>query len=269
MLESAIYTGTLRHRRFHPKRHEFEYPIFMAFLDVDRLPELMRVSRWSGYNRFNWASYCERDHFGDPQISLRQRLLRDAERNRLLLPDGPIFLLTHLRYLGYNFNPVSFFYCHEKSGELAMVMAEVNNTFAETHNYWLTSNCCVNATTHSRSYEFDKFFHVSPFMGLQQRYQWTFTVPGKDLVVQSNSTQREDGVAIFDSTLKLERMEWTAENLRAELVRFPWMTAKVVFDIHWQALQLWRKGVPIVHHPGPGKFEAAPSRNVGARWSNK
>ncbi len=266
-MESAIYSGTLRHRRFRPTQHEFAYPIFMAFLDVDKLPELMRISRFSGYNRWNWASYCERDHFGDANLPLHERLRNDAWAHGVELPDGPIFLLTHLRYLGYNFNPVSFFYCYDNSGALTCVMAEVNNTFAETHNYWLTSKECVQRGADSARYEFDKAFHVSPFMAMKQRYQWTFTDPAENLVVQSNSS--EAGEAIFDSTLKLDRREWSAENLRAELLRFPWMTAKVVFDIHWQALRLIGKRVPVVHHPGPGKFAAAPTRNFAARWGNK
>src|SRR5208337_4226219 len=100
------------------------YPVYMAFLDIDALPELMRASRISSYNRWNWTSYDERDHFGDPKKSLRQRLLEDAAQGGLQLPDGKIFLLTHLRYLGYVFNPVSFYYCYDKTGQLQMMLSE-------------------------------------------------------------------------------------------------------------------------------------------------
>src|SRR5450755_2069665 len=146
-MESGLYVGKLRHRRFSPKEHAFSYPVYMAFLDVERLPELMRLSPFAGYNRWNWTSYCERDHFGDARLSLRDRLWADAEQNGLRLPDGPIFLLTHLRYFGYVFNPVSFYYCYDACGILTMMMAEVNSTFAETHNYWLSASneCSVSA----------------------------------------------------------------------------------------------------------------------------
>jgi len=90
----------------------------MTCLDVDRIPELMRVSPFSSYNRWNWAAFHERDHFGDPRLPLRARLRQDSDAAGLSLPDGPIFLLTHLRYLGYNFNPVSFYYCHDLQGEI-------------------------------------------------------------------------------------------------------------------------------------------------------
>ena len=105
MMESALYFGSVLHRRFRPAKHEFEYPMFMAFLDVERIPKLMRASRLASYNRWNWASFYESDHFGDVRKPLRQRMEEDATRNGVQLPDGQIFLLTHLRYLGYNFNP--------------------------------------------------------------------------------------------------------------------------------------------------------------------
>jgi DUF1365 family protein len=137
-MESSLYIGKLRHRRFTPRNHEFTYPVYMAFLDIDRLSELMSVSPFSSYNRWNWTSYDERDHFGDPGKSLRQRLVEDAARHGMTLPDGKIFLLTHLRYLGYVFNPVSFFYFYDRADNLVMTLGEVNNTFGESNNYWLT-----------------------------------------------------------------------------------------------------------------------------------
>ena len=137
MIESGLFVGTLRHRRFTPVAHSFTYPLFMALLDVDRLAELMRVSRLTSYNRWNWASFDDRDHLGDPTRALRDRLALDATRHGIDLPDGRIFLLTHLRHLGYGFNPVSFFYCFDAAERLRVVLAEVSNTFGGSHNYWL------------------------------------------------------------------------------------------------------------------------------------
>ena len=263
MMESGIYTGTLRHRRFHPARHEFTYPLFMVFLDVDRLPELMKVSPLAAYNRRNWVSYQERDHFGDPAKTLRERLARDAHQKGVVIPEGRIFLLTHLRYLGYNFNPVSFFYCYDREERLQMVMAEVKNTFGETENYWLTPRIEQPAND-NKKYRFLKTFHVSPFMKLGQEYEWTFTPPGARLITQSVSY--EDRREIFDSTLTLERREWSRAELHRALIRFPWMTAKVITAIHWQALQLRRKRVLVVRHPGAGHFERATVQPLGASW---
>ena len=264
-MESSIYFGTLRHRRFRPARHEFTYPLFMAFLDVDRIPELMGVSRLASYNRWNWACFSEKDHFGDPRKSLRQRLAEDAATHGCELPDGKIFLLTHLRYLGYNFNPVSFFYCHDSNDGLQLIMAEVKNTFGETQNYWLTARCQTGGSDAARSYEFGKKFHVSPFISMACDYLWTFTDPGESLVVQTNVD--EDNQLVFDGTLKLTRRPWSAQWLRYALTRFPWVTGKTVAAIHLEAVRLYLKKVPVVHHPGPGNFAPANTRPVGASWS--
>jgi DUF1365 family protein len=262
-MESGIYTGTLRHRRFGPARHEFTYPLFMVFLDIDQLPELMKISPLAAYNRRNLVAYHERDHFGDPVKMLRERVSRDAQQNGVALPKGRIYLLSHLRYMGYNFNPVSFFYCYDEEDKLQMILAEVNNTFGETANYWLTPNVERPAGLNKR-YRFSKAFHVSPFLNPGHEYDWTFTPPGDRLISQSVSY--ENGREIFDSTLRLERREWSRLELHRALARFPWMTAKVITAIHWQALRLFLKRVPLVRHPGTGLYARATTKHLGASW---
>lgn len=262
-MESGIYSGTLRHRRFSPVRNEFTYPLFMVFLDIDQLPELMKISPLSGYNRWNWVSYQERDHFGDPAKTLRERIRQDARSKGVVIPEGRIFLLSHLRYLGYNFSPVSFFYCYDGQNKLQMILAEVNNTFGETQNYWLTP-AGETPAGNNKKYRFLKTFHVSPFMKLGNEYEWTFTPPGERLISQTIS--HEAGHAIFDSTLKLERREWSRKELHRALIRFPWVTAKVIAAIHWQAVKLFFKKVPVVAHPGAGRFQRATEQHLGASW---
>lgn len=249
-MESAIYFGTLRHRRFEPRRHEFTYPLFMAFLDIDRIPELMRESPFTSYNRFNWASFYESDHFGDPALSLRRRVEADAAANGVELPDGPIMLLTHLRYLGYNFNPISLFYCFNRQGKVETILAEVNNTFGESHNYWLS------ATNQERGkqahvYRCAKLMHVSPFMPMELDYRFVLPAPGDRLVAHMDTLAGER--ATFDATLRLRREPWTAPVIRQALLRFPWVTAKVITAIHWEALKLYLKKVPVFTHPARRK----------------
>ena len=137
--------------------------------------------------------------------------------------------------------PSPFFTATTATDKLQMVMAEVNNTFGETANYWLTPTVERPAGENKR-YRFPKTFHVSPFLKLGQEYDWTFTPPGERLISQSVSY--ENGREIFDSTLKLERREWSRAELHRALLRFPWMTAKVITAIHWQALRLLLKRVP-------------------------
>jgi uncharacterized protein len=245
-MESALYLGNLRHRRFAPRLHAFSYPVYMAFLDVDHLPELMNVSPLSSYNKWNVTAYCERDHFGAPDKSLRARLAEDAATHGVQLPDGQIFLLTHLRYLGYVFNPVSFYYCYDRAGNLAMLMAEVSNTFGERHNYWLTV-ACERTSTAAKRYNTAKEMHVSPFMDMALDYDWIFTPPGDLLVAHMNTLAA--GTPFFDATLQLERRPWEARFLHRALAAYPLMTLRVTAAIHWQALKLWVKKIPVFTHP--------------------
>jgi hypothetical protein len=245
-LESGIFTGTLRHRRFLPVGHDFTYPLFMVFLDIDQIPALARISPFLSYNHWNWASFDDRDHLGDPHQPLRKRLETDALANGINLPAGPIYLLTHLRYLGYCFNPVSFFYCYDRAGELQTVLAEVNSTFGETRSYWLPGGDrrVREGALHFRA---PKTMHVSPFMAMDLEYDFILTPPRENLVVHMNT--RQHGKVFFDATLKLEKHPWTSESLHRTLFRHPWMTAKVIGAIHWQALRLYFKKVPVFTHP--------------------
>ena len=240
VIDSGLFVGTLRHRRMTPVSHEFTYPLFMALLDIDRVPQLMRVSTVTSYNRWNWASFNERDHFGDPARSLRERLGADAARQGLALPDGRIFLLTHLRYLGYCFNPVSFFYCFDAAGQLQVVLAEVSNTFGGSHNYWLRPDPASRTFRSAAS----KSLYVSPFMPADLDYHFAFTPPAGHLVAHMETTKA--GSVCFDAMLSLERRPWNGVEIRRALLRYPAITLNVVAGIHWQALKLWWKGVPLV-----------------------
>ncbi len=249
--EPGLYTGTLRHRRFSPSAHGFTYGLFMAWLDIDRIPEIMGRSRLTSYNRFNWASFDERDHLGDPQLPLRERVTRDARANGVELPDGPIYLLTHLRYLGYCFNPISFYFCYDRHGALAIVLAEVNSTFGEQRNYWLTSKNRLPSPGTFR-YRCAKTMHVSPFMDMDLDYEFALSEPGATLVAHMATHERAASPSApsrFDATLTLAHQAWTSRGIRAALLRHPWMTARVIVAIHWQALRLYLKRVPVFTHP--------------------
>ena len=245
MIESGLYVGTLRHRRYTPVPHAFTYRTAMVLLDVDRIPDLMAVSRLTSHNRWNWASFDDRDHLGDPAVPLRLRVLADARDAGLDLPDGPIVLLTHLRYLGYCFNPVSFFYVFDRSATLRFVLAEVNNTAGGSHRYWLQPDD-EGASTFRASTR--KTMTVSPFMADDLRYRFLFTRPADRLVAHIEASQAGEGL-VLDATLSLDRRPWNRAEIRRQLLEHPVMTAKVTAGIHWEALRLWWKGVPVVSVP--------------------
>jgi DUF1365 family protein len=232
----GVYVGTLRHRRFAPVGHEFTYPLFMVLLDIDRIPALMGASRFTSHNRWNWASFDDRDHFGDPALALRKRLVAGAAGQGIELPDGPIFLLTHLRYLGYCFNPISLFYCYSREGAL-------RNTFGGSHNYWLRAD----GTTKGFRSSAGKSLYVSPFMETALDYSFALGPVADRLVAHMNVLKA--GSRFFDATLTLSRRPWTARDIRRALFNHPFMTGRVIAGIHWEALRLWWKGVPVVPRP--------------------
>jgi DUF1365 family protein len=246
VIAPAIYTGTLRHRRFHPARHAFTYPLFMSLLDIDRIEESMRVSPWTSFNRFNWAAFDDRDHLPDYDGVLRQRLGACATAHGRSLPDGPIYLLTHLRYAGYVFNPISIYYCHNRVGELSQVMADVRNTYGGRRQYWLEPDDVAPARFRSTV---AKTLFVSPFMHGEMQYEFILTPPAARLVVHMNVDERGGPRRrCFNATLTLSARPWTASSIRSTLVRYPFMTAGVIGAIHWEALRLRWKRFP-EHNP--------------------
>ncbi len=243
---SCIYEGSVRHRRFGARKHSFRQPLFMMYLDLEELPTLF-ASRWFwAARRGNWAAFRREDHVGDPDRALDVSI-RDLVEQRLgRRPLGSIRLLTHMAYGGHRFNPVSFYYCHSPDGQIEAVVAEINNT------PWNEQHCYVLDVPDGRleriRFEFDKSFHVSPFMPMNQRYRWRFTRPDQRLAVHMISLD-EAGESVFDASLVLARKEITSLSLARVLLRHPLMTVHVTAAIYWQAFRLWRKGCPYFPHP--------------------
>ena len=247
-MHSALYTGWVRHRRHAPRRHAFRYPLFMVWLD---LAELGRVfeGRWLwGVERRALASFRRADHMGSRDVPL-ERCVRDlvaAETG--CRPCGPIRLLTHLRYFGYNFNPVSFFYCYDAADrEVVAIVAEVTNTpWGERHCYVLAGTDAT-VTGQVQQWRSPKRMHVSPFMPMDLQYEWRLSAPGPRLSVHMRCLRGPE--TLFDATLVLGRRPLRGLDMALTLWRFPWMTARVITAIHWQALRLWLKRVPYHVHP--------------------
>lgn len=243
--QPGIDVGTVRHRRFTPQPHAFRYALFMTLLDIDRIEELMAVSRLTGYNRRGLATFHDRDHFGDAATSLRARVQHSAAQAGRTLPNGPMFLLTHLRYAGYVFNPISLYYCYDHAFRLHSVLAEVNNTFGGRHTYWLDGQLDGAAPLRARVV---KEMYVSPFMPSDLTYDFVVTPPGERLLVHMNVEHADASTPrprCFDATLQLQYRPWTPPEIRRALLQFPLMTAKVIAAIHWEALRLSLKGLAV------------------------
>lgn len=247
-MNSALYEGFVRHRRHAPVPHAFSYRLYMTWLDLAELPEVFR-GRWLWSARRPALSWFRRaDHLGDPSLPLDEAVRRLVAERTGVRPGGPIRLLTHLRTLGYVMNPVSFYYCYgPDGGALEAVVAEVSNTpWGERHCYVLDSRQSLGDERRLR-WRFPKAFHVSPFMRMEQLYDWRFSPPGKRLSVHMEN--EEGGRRLFDATMVLSRRELSGGALASALVRHPWITAKVAGAIYWNAARLRLRGAPFFEHP--------------------
>lgn len=250
---SCLYEGSVRHRRSAPK-DEFRFALFMAYLDIDELPALFDASRLWSARRPAVAWFRRADYLGDPATPLRAAVADAVMQSTGIAVDGPIRLLTHLRYVGHCFNPVSFYYCFDAAGEqVTAVIAHVTNTpWGERHAYVMAvDERGDHGSTAVLQGRFAKALHVSPLMGMQHTYDWRLSEPGERLSVHISSTD-DDGARAFDATLSLRRREITPGELRHVLVRYPALTMRLSARIYAHALRLRLRGASYHAHPKAG-----------------
>ncbi|MBB4220708.1 DUF1365 domain-containing protein [Variovorax guangxiensis] len=247
---SALYVGRVMHQRLRPRRHRLAYRIYSVLVDIDELPQLHARLRLFSVDRFNLFSFHAADYGDGSGRDLRaqvEALLRVAG----LPTGGAIRLLTMPRLLGHVFNPLSVWFCHAPGGELQAMVYEVNNTFGQRHSYLIPVADAAAPVIDQRC---DKRMYVSPFNGMDLRYRFRIAAPGESVSI-GVSVHDADG-AVLNARQDGQRTALSDLALLRVFLTHPLLTLKVVAAIHWQALRLWIKRVPL--HPRP----AAPERDI-------
>jgi len=252
-MESCLYRGWVGHRRLVPVNNEFRNNLFFVYLDLAELDTVFKDCLLWSVEKPNWATFRRSDHI-KPGKGCLDTAVRDVVESQLgWRPAGPVRMLTHLRYLGYCFNPISIYYCYGSDGKtLQAIMPEVHNTpWGEEY---------LRALDLSKSrregdwhvFDLEKEFHVSPFMPMEIDYQWRFIEPTENLAVKMES--RRQGEQLFWAQLELERLAMSTGNMSLMLFKWPIMTARVIAAIYWQALKLVIKGIRFCPHPTENKI---------------
>lgn len=248
---SGIYTGKVAHCRLRPRQHSLKYRVFMLLIDLDEAAGLTGRLKWLARGKFGLMSLNLSD-FGDRSgTPLRAQIERSlAEAN--IPGGGPIRLLTMPRILGYGFNPLSVFFCHDREGRLSAILYEVSNTFGQRHSYLIPVVTSGRAIRQSVA----KQFHVSPFMDMDLSYRFSVIPPGgADDEIAGVSITVEDGEGpMLLTSFFGERAPLTDRNLMRTWITHPLLTLKVIAGIHWEAILLILKGLRL----RPGRVPDTP-----------
>lgn len=266
---SHIYEGSIRHRRFVEHNREFKYRIFMMYVDLAEIESAFN-NYWLWSTKGPNVAWMRRADYLDGQPRPLSDSVRSVVQDQLgVTPDGPIRLLTNFRYFGFGINPISLYYCFNKNEQLEFVVAEVTNTpWGEKQTYVLDGRSSPGKIVEAVS---PKLLHVSPFLEMEYEYRFQVGQPDENLSVHianhrilneraiedmgdDHAVDRSCGVAAgsqaeFDATLVMKRQPLSSRNLARVLCRYPLVTAQVFGKIHWQAFQLWIKGVAVKKHP--------------------
>ncbi len=238
-MHSALYTGTVAHRRHIPRAHFFSYPFFMYFFNLAELERPLHCGRWFSTSRWALSRFHRADYYGDAKESLCQAVARRMEEITGHPVAGDVYGLLNMRTLGLYFSPVNFYYGFDHRGRLSHFLAEVSNTpWNERHQYGHFFGDADLSFSHSKE------FKVSPFNPVEQHYTWRLSAPTEKLNITIEVA--DDRGHVFDATLNFTKRPLNRKILRNHLLRIPMMTAYILSRIYWQALKIYLKKIPYI-----------------------
>jgi DUF1365 family protein len=243
-IASAIYRGTVAHRRLRPRQHALKYSAFWMLFDLDELPSLGRSLTLFSYNRFNLFGFYDRDHGDSSGAVLRVWVDGHLKDAGIVTDGGPIRLLSMPRLLGYVFNPISIYFCYRRDGTLNAIIYEVNNTFGQRHSYLIPVEPGAGRTiTQSCA----KQLYVSPFNDMDMSYSFKVQPPEASVAVAVDVLDAAG--LIITTSLSGKRQALSDAAIAGTFLRHPLLSLKVIAGIHWEALRLWLKGMKITERP--------------------
>lgn len=248
-LNSCLYEGQVFHKRFRPRTHVLRYTVFSWLLDLAEIDQLSQKLWLLSRNRFNLFSFYDADFGQRSGEALDDYVARSLSEAGIHTMPTRILLSCYPRILGYTFNPLSLFYCFNEADQCFAVVHEVHNTFKERHAYVLAVKNTSLSPAHPRQWihqKAEKELFVSPFAGMSMDYQFRLNTPGEKQVVVIRASDNQ-GTLITASYVATRRM-LSASQLTKYFFKIPLLSAKVVAGIHWEALRLWVKGVPLFKH---------------------
>ena len=251
MRASCVYEGAVVHKRLKPKEHALRYRVFCLFLDVDELAALARRLRLFSYNRFNAVSFYDRDHGGGEGKSIAAHARDTLAVAGLGHAGAKVFLLCYPRVFGFGFNPISVFYGFDCSDQLSAVIYEVNNTFGERRSYVVPIGE-ASGRDGPHVHGCAKELFVSPFNDMNVRYSFRLGEPADQLVLGVNL--RDGTGPLLKTYFNGAKRALSDVQLARLLIGLPFLTLKVVAAIHFEALRLWWKGVPLTTKPKAPRY---------------
>jgi uncharacterized protein len=252
---AQIAVGEVRHARHRPTANAFRYPAYFLRLPMRTLDDALRSQRFLARNRFNLLSFHDADH-GDGRTPLVEWIARLLGAEGIDDADGPLWLHSFPRVLGYAFKPVSFWFCHRRDGALRAIVCEINNTFGERHCY-LLAHRDGHPIASGEELAAAKIFHVSPFCAVTGGYRFRFVHTRGRAIARIDYDEGDAHRPLLSTSLSGRLVPVSDRALLSAFIRMPLFSFGVIARIHWQALRLWRKRTPFFAKPAPPSVETS------------